>query len=750
LKTAAAATIDMTKRLGLSKEQMEEVIERTADLSAGKTDLRGGIERVTAALRGEAEASEYLGLTLNETYVKAWHEAHNASGIAWKDLSDLEKAQMRYNVFLEQAGPLAGKAADSVKTMAGAYALAKKNISDAVSENENATKAMKGLAEVVAENADEIGELATIIVTAAAEMIQFVLEYKEAIFIVGLLAAGMGTLSITISSMTTIWRGLNAVMLLTTGSQVIPWLTKTIALIRTFTAVSLTGGAAFAGMFGVVGLAAYDIIAIKDLIARYLELKRIRQEIAEQGAANARAESELAARFREVSAATGVTVTSMKELDAAVKRGELHYDTTVGEWVKGAGEMAAAVKDSAQTQQQVTGAALDEMKNAYEEFGNTVKKINDDIANRERSLAEQLREMSRSGMSDFSAWKDRKAEAEEYAAAAKRAAEESRKAFAAGDTVGGQAKAEEAVQLYDKAKDAAADLNREVRAGDTVIASQQQNLQTAMSMVEEYGRDAIGVQQSLQEAIKQSAQALDAQSGGQLSKELPEIAKQFGELKSQAGDLALQSRMMDRAWKESWAEMVKNGKAAIQDLDGRLITLTRDRHMKIFITNVEEKSTGGLIGYMRGGLIQALATGGRVVRNILAGGFLPGFGGGDTVPLLGERGEVMINKYAVRSAGLRAALAFNAGQWDVVIDELLKRTGRDIHSLVGYHLGGLVGNMPAVQSLATGGAVTAQPGSGDIMNINLNFGKKTVPITTTMAGARDLIAEFRRAEALSS
>jgi len=120
LRNASARTIDMTKRLGLSAEQMKKVIQVSADLSSGKTNLVDGVERVTAALRGEAEASEYLGLTLNEDYVKGWHAANNATGKAWKDLTDIEKAQIRYNILLEQSTPSFGRAAASADIYSGA------------------------------------------------------------------------------------------------------------------------------------------------------------------------------------------------------------------------------------------------------------------------------------------------------------------------------------------------------------------------------------------------------------------------------------------------------------------------------------------------------------------------------------------------------------------------------------------------------------------------------------------------------
>lgn len=122
LTNAAARTQDMTKRLGLSYGQMVEVLRRAGEMAAGRNlGIEESVERVTAALRGEAEAAEYLGLTLNETTVKAWHEAHNAHGIAYKDLTELEKAQIRYNLLLEQTDASLGRAAKNTGVLAGAW-----------------------------------------------------------------------------------------------------------------------------------------------------------------------------------------------------------------------------------------------------------------------------------------------------------------------------------------------------------------------------------------------------------------------------------------------------------------------------------------------------------------------------------------------------------------------------------------------------------------------------------------------------
>ncbi len=260
LKLAAASTVDMTKRLGFTNEQMEELIRLTGDLSAGRTDLAGGIERVTAAMRGEAEASEYLGLTLNENYVKAWHEANNATGKAWKDLSDLEKAQVRYQVFLEQALPTQGKAAESVKTLGGAWQMTRTQIENAVTNNEDVAAAVAQLSAVLNENGAAIGELVGTMVSWAARMMELGLRNKDLILGIGktvlaiyaLVKAGQ-----TIGVLTNVVKGLNAAFVTLTNRSVQKWATDTIAQMRAVRLSTMTLKMAFGSLFAV--LAAFEI-----------------------------------------------------------------------------------------------------------------------------------------------------------------------------------------------------------------------------------------------------------------------------------------------------------------------------------------------------------------------------------------------------------------------------------------------------------------------------------------------------------
>lgn len=157
-------------------------------------------------------------------------------------------------------------------------------------------------------------------------------------------------------------------------------------------------------------------------------------------------------------------------------------------------------------------------------------------------------------------------------------------------------------------------------------------------------------------------------------------------------------------WGKVWTDFEKNGLTAAEAVDSALDKAARARETTITVKQVDARKLGGLIGaYQLGGRIQALASGGGV-RSILAGGRLPGFGGGDRRLLLGEDGEVMLRKESVKAGGLRAALAFNAGRFDIVLAELSKRMGTNI----GYRLGGLIDSLPQIpQRLAAGGSVDA-------------------------------------------
>lgn len=702
VQNAASRTLDMTKRLGMSADQMERIIALSGDLSAGKTDLVGGIERVTAALRGEAEASEFLGLTLNETYVKAWHEAHNASGTAWKDLTDLEKAQVRYNVFLEQAIPLQGKAGDSITTFAGAVAKAKADINNAFAENDDLIQAVSDLAKIISENSGAISSTASTVATAAGEFLQWAINNRELIATLGKASVLIWGVGKGVNFVYTTMRGLNAASVAMTGSRLIPWLAK----VRNGMSLSAIAAGGLAAQLGAVAAAGTALFAGYK-VGEWLTMHKAMEGIADSTKNLEQYSGRVSDKLLQISQSTGVIVTSMDELDRAVADGKIHYDDLTATWVNGSAEMATAAKQSATTQKQVTGEALEAMKTKYQQYVDTVKRLQEDLVHREQSVAEKIRAMARTGMTDAGAWRDRKKEAQEYEEAAKKAAE-------AGNF-------EKAVEYADKAQAAYEDLNNEVKEGDKVLVSKQEALNTAIDGVKRSAEIAAEAIKAQQEAAAKAMDDLTAKSGFQ------DLAKGMDESK--------------RKWLDNWEKMRSATMQELEKVEREIVKITTDRHMTIYVDQVVTSSSGGAIGMHLGGLISRaarMAAGGHNIQNALNGFHFPGFGGGDQPKnlVMAENGEVMLNKFSVRAAGLKAALAFNSENWPVVMAELAKRFASKMR------LGGMVGrvSMPTmpITTMQAGGQVVASD-SGHETTVRLDLG--------LMPGQRRVTAFARREEA---
>ncbi|MEE9356234.1 MAG: phage tail tape measure protein [Methylococcaceae bacterium] len=99
------------------------------------------------------------------------------------------------------------------------------------------------------------------------------------------------------------------------------------------------------------------------------------------------------------------------------------------------------------------------------------------------------------------------------------------------------------------------------------------------------------------------------------------------------------------------------------------------------------------------------------------GGEIPGYGGGDKVPIMAERGEHVLRKESVKKLGRGAAQAFNRGD-----------------------IAGLFNALP-VQRFAEGGEVKG--GSGPTSNVNLIMNDKAFPVTAEQNVAEAFIAEIK-------
>lgn len=121
VKESIVAFGSLSNRYAINTDQVKELTKRSADLAAvkGITTVEAA-KRLEAALRGEAESAEFLGLTLNSDYLKKFADMSSEQRKNWETLDPLIKAQITYREVLKQTEDAQGKAAQRAKEGAGA------------------------------------------------------------------------------------------------------------------------------------------------------------------------------------------------------------------------------------------------------------------------------------------------------------------------------------------------------------------------------------------------------------------------------------------------------------------------------------------------------------------------------------------------------------------------------------------------------------------------------------------------------
>ncbi len=373
-----------------------------------------------------------------------------------------------------------------------------------------------------------------------------------------------------------------------------------------------------------------------------------------------KSQDDLAKKYQAISEATGVTIKTHEQLVRAMKEGRIHFDETTKSWKKGAAERQAATEQQAKAVVKAEGEALKEMAQAYKQYADEIRRIQDDIAGRQKSLTAELREMARGGMTDADAWRDMRREAEEYVAAAKKAAEEARALAEQGDTVAATEKWKEAVALADDARSAYRNLNKEVREGDQTIISKAEALETAMQGVREAGELATDILKQQQKAAHDAMRELERDSGmaGLVAhledaerKWLESWERMSGAAESAINDVVVtyNDELADEAeefsddWDKAWERFEHEGIESARAVERAIDRAARDRQTTITVR--EGRRLGGLVGAPPTGYAR--------------GGKLPGYGGGDRIPALLESGEFVIRKEAVRRFGVGVFDALN-------------------------------------------------------------------------------------------
>lgn len=717
LKNAAARTVDMTKRLGLEADQMEELIARAGDLGAGKVDLEGAIERVSAAMRGEAESAEYLGLTLNENYIKDWYEANAATETAWKNLTDVQKAQVRYQVFLEQTNEMQGRAADSAKTLGGAWQLVKKEIDNAVSDNKEVVAAMNQVAQSLRDNAGEIGRAVAGLVTAGAKAAELAIKWKNVIIAIGGTTVVYGVLEKLVGMV----KGINAAFAVMTGSSLLTWLARARAgfqaLAGAIAASSLALGALVAAF--TVGLAAIatDVYLVikavkehnaewkraiehnKQLKRQYEGFKNIRIVPQNLGNLGQKELKELQERLYKARAYYQMFVqelegkakekTYLGAMSHEAKEAEEQLDgararlTEIRDWIakvesqsgfeKTKEDIAAsdqALKTFKKTAKEAYSAAEAQAK----KYGEKIKEINQSIADRELSLQDKIRELRRQNMSDERAAADLRLQAIEKEQAAREALAKYRRSGSERDLELARRFAGEAESSWTQYADGGKEATEEAigglkRVNETLDQADKIKINTFQKMKD----DAEKAMTDIQDMVDHI--------NANIKLEVPVL--------------------------------LKNLEKARNEINSLIRDETKHIKIKVSKSTSEERAAGGRVGMAKGGRF-------------------PGDSKKDSIPVLARPGEGFVRNEALKVWDSRFGRGFfeaiNA-PWSAAGKSLIQALSGRIQM---PKMPNLAPSRPApTRAFATGGRVS---GPGEVFTLNLRAGNVETPLSVLGRG----------------
>jgi len=625
LRNAVSRTVDMTKRLGLSKEQMKEVIKRSADLGAGKVKLEGAIERVTAALRGEAESAEYLGLTLNENYIKAWYKAAGATQGAWKDLTDIQKAQIRYAVLLEQSNEMQGRAAASAKTFGGALALVRKEIENAVINNTDVTTSLNNLAGSLRDNAGEIGKAVSGLITILTKGVGLIVDYKEALIGIGVTYIVVSVLS----KITMAVKGLNAAFLVMTGTGILAGLSSLGAAITTIiTSATFAGGALAAAFIVTAGLAINEIIKLGQAlwemhkVSKLIEAIKTDQKWVDKKAAD---------KLKEVNTQLGTNIKTLEEFNSKVKDGSIAYDKASGKWVKATAEYKKAMAEAGGYARKLSDREIEEAKRAtaglkkeldlrlseYEKLNKEVIALQNKLQDQQMQREDDIREIRRRGMSDEAQQRDLVRQADQKMLEVRRILAENTENLTEADMKRVEALAGQAKNIYkglDSERKAIAGVKKAWDALDEVVKRQEESKR----------------------------------------KELDKTISKVSELQEKIETLKENITINVDAGTEQALKKITGVRQELALLKDKTITVT------IRKKTVTAKASGGIVGMALGGLVQSFAGGGDVFPRRKK--LIPGQGSKDDVPAMLMRGEYVLRKDSVKKYGSAFLDAINQGR----------------------------------------------------------------------------------------
>jgi TP901 family phage tail tape measure protein len=398
--------------------------------------------------------------------------------------------------------------------------------------------------------------------------------------------------------------------------------------------------------------------------------------------------------YAKISRATGVTITSMEELDAAVVSGAIRQDEATGDWIGSEKEKQNAINDTAMAAQLVAdevekagkeGAkAAKAAKKEWRDLGKEIDKISEEISDRTSSLEADLNAMARSGMSAAKAQKAIKKEAEAATKSARelakagnyegaiKSADAAKEAWK--DVAGNVRRAREELKssktdlkearkeykelkkearkdgIIDKdekkklkeARDGVKKLKKEVKENGTALKDEKKALKEAMAGVKEAGELGIEILEKQKEAAEANRQALD--EAFDFTKAEESVQKLIDEKINKVGP-ALADGMKDG---------VDSAVADAERLSAALDDAAKDRTATITIKEVQAAFHGGQIWG----------------PNMSAGAIVNGPRSHDSVKAILAGGEAVTRNSVVSELGYGHFHTLNTRQYDKALKNL--------------------------------------------------------------------------------
>ncbi len=354
---------------------------------------------------------------------------------------------------------------------------------------------------------------------------------------------------------------------------------------------------------------------------------------------------------------------------------------TVGKNAESYEKMSAAAKKAANDAYTAQVEALDKykakLKETYETARNEVKKYAEEVIKWETKLAalhmsteDKIRAAKRKTMTEYAQWNDKRRQADEKLQAAKVAMENENYTLA-------EKLAKQAEGLY-------GDLATKIEEG----TGKQKRMVVSIEEGTNAAIKGYGAVKNVLEDVYNTQKDVADETGTKWKAAAEDIKNTLDEI--------VYDRKMD-------INVKLEGVTAIES---KITDLTRPETKVITIVTKEAKRIGGII------------------KGYASGGHLPGYGGGDKVNILGEAGEYMVRKEAVRKYGIGFMEAINNMRFGL----------SDIGSAIS-------GRLQAIQprlGYRTGGEISALPNMG---RIELSVGNHAYPVIAQV----DMIRELKTA-----